>query len=118
MWAVHVGVTEQPVNGAQSVAVDRIIYHGRYRPKGLDYDIALMRLSTALVFNGNGCSLAQTFLLFLLRPPSEAPPPKVNSSGENGTTARIRRAGTDLRFYKCVGSAERDSEVLVSDRSC
>uniref|UniRef100_A0A671TW90 Transmembrane serine protease 3a n=1 Tax=Sparus aurata TaxID=8175 RepID=A0A671TW90_SPAAU len=52
MWAVHVGLTEQPVHGAQSLAVDKIIYHARYRPKGLDYDIALMKLSTALVFNG------------------------------------------------------------------
>uniref|UniRef100_A0A3Q3XM63 Uncharacterized protein n=1 Tax=Mola mola TaxID=94237 RepID=A0A3Q3XM63_MOLML len=52
MWAVHVGVTEQPVHGAQSLAVEQIIYHARYRPKGLDYDIALMKLSTSLVFNG------------------------------------------------------------------
>lgn len=53
MWAVHVGLTEQPVHGAQSLAVEKIVYHARYRPKGLDYDIALMKLSTALVFNGN-----------------------------------------------------------------
>ncbi|KAM9346899.1 transmembrane protease serine 3 [Symphorus nematophorus] len=52
MWAVHVGLTEQPVNGAQSLAVEQIIYHARYRPKGLDYDIALMKLATSLVFNG------------------------------------------------------------------
>ncbi|TWW80273.1 Transmembrane protease serine 3 [Takifugu flavidus] len=52
MWAVHVGVTEQPVHGAQSVAVERIIYHSKYRPKGLDYDVALMKLSTPLQFNG------------------------------------------------------------------
>lgn len=53
MWAVHVGVTEQPVHGAQSVGVERIVYHAKYRPKGLDYDIALMKLSTPLQFNGN-----------------------------------------------------------------
>ncbi|XP_049451115.1 transmembrane protease serine 3 [Epinephelus fuscoguttatus] len=52
MWAVHVGLTEQPVHGAQSLAVEQIIYHARYRPKGLDYDIALMKLSTSLAFNG------------------------------------------------------------------
>ncbi|KAM9850641.1 transmembrane protease serine 3 [Aulostomus maculatus] len=52
MWTVHVGQTEQPVHGAQSLAVDQIIYHARYRPKGLDYDIALMKLTKSLVFNG------------------------------------------------------------------
>lgn len=52
MWTVHVGVTEQPSNGARSLAVEQIIYHAHYRPKGLDYDIALMKLATALDFNG------------------------------------------------------------------
>uniref|UniRef100_A0A8C2XIN5 Transmembrane serine protease 3 n=1 Tax=Cyclopterus lumpus TaxID=8103 RepID=A0A8C2XIN5_CYCLU len=54
MWVVHVGLTEQPVHGAQSLAVEQIIYHTRYRPKGLDYDIALMKLAMSLAFNGNG----------------------------------------------------------------
>ncbi|XP_076120655.1 transmembrane protease serine 3 [Alosa pseudoharengus] len=52
LWAVHVGLIDQPVNGAQSVAVEKIIYHSRYRPKGLDYDIALMKLANPLTFNG------------------------------------------------------------------
>uniref|UniRef100_A0A8C2X9I7 Transmembrane serine protease 3 n=1 Tax=Cyclopterus lumpus TaxID=8103 RepID=A0A8C2X9I7_CYCLU len=52
MWVVHVGLTEQPVHGAQSLAVEQIIYHTRYRPKGLDYDIALMKLAMSLAFNG------------------------------------------------------------------
>nr|XP_057937569.1 transmembrane protease serine 3 isoform X2 [Doryrhamphus excisus] len=52
MWTVHVGRTEQPVHGAQSLAVEQIIFHTRYRPKGLDYDIALMKLAKPLVFNG------------------------------------------------------------------
>uniref|UniRef100_A0A674F4A6 Transmembrane serine protease 3 n=1 Tax=Salmo trutta TaxID=8032 RepID=A0A674F4A6_SALTR len=52
LWAVHVGLTEQPVNGAQALAVQKIIYHGRYRPKALDYDIALMKLAEPLTFNG------------------------------------------------------------------
>ncbi|KAI3356610.1 hypothetical protein L3Q82_017812, partial [Scortum barcoo] len=52
MWAVHVGLTEQPVHGAQSLAVEQIIYHVHYRPKGLDYDIALIKLAIPLVFNG------------------------------------------------------------------
>ncbi|XP_031725830.1 transmembrane protease serine 3 [Anarrhichthys ocellatus] len=52
MWVVHAGLTEQPVHGAQSLAVEQIIYHTRYRPKGLDYDIALMKLAMSLAFNG------------------------------------------------------------------
>lgn len=52
MWTVHVGITQQLVPGAQSLAVERIIYHARYRPKGLDYDVALMKLAVSLVFSG------------------------------------------------------------------
>ncbi|XP_076011312.1 transmembrane protease serine 3 [Genypterus blacodes] len=52
MWSVHVGLTEQPGHGAQSLAVEQIVYHARYRDKALDYDIALMRLSESLHFNG------------------------------------------------------------------
>ncbi|XP_031435408.1 transmembrane protease serine 3, partial [Clupea harengus] len=52
LWAVHAGLIDQPVNGAQSVAVEKIVYHSRYRPKGLDYDIALMKLANPLTFNG------------------------------------------------------------------
>ena len=54
LWAVHVGLIEQPVNGAQALAVEKIMYHDRYRPKGLDYDIALMKLAEPLIFNGMG----------------------------------------------------------------
>ncbi|KAG7463650.1 hypothetical protein MATL_G00178930 [Megalops atlanticus] len=52
LWAVLVGLTEQPVNGAQYLAVEKIFYHSRYRPKGLDYDIALMKLAEPLTFDG------------------------------------------------------------------
>lgn len=61
------GLTEQPVHGAQSLAVEQIIYHVQYRPKGLDYDIALMKLATSLVFNGNSVlfqDLAESSLSF------------------------------------------------------
>lgn len=57
MWVVHAGLTEQPSNGARSLAVEQIIYHARYRPKGLDFDIALMKLATALDFNGKDNAL-------------------------------------------------------------
>ncbi len=70
MWTVHVGRTEQPGHGAQPLAVEQIIYHARYRPKGLDYDIALMRLTTSLVFNGTDViwnTLQWVLTLFLTR---------------------------------------------------
>lgn len=51
-WSVYVGLIEQPVNAAKAVAVEKIIYHSRYRPKGLDYDIALLKLVQSLNFNG------------------------------------------------------------------
>ncbi|KAI5107400.1 transmembrane protease serine 3, partial [Silurus meridionalis] len=52
LWTVLAGLTEQPSTGAKYLAVEKIIYHGRYRPKGLDYDIALLKLSQPLTFNG------------------------------------------------------------------
>ncbi|KAJ8379164.1 hypothetical protein AAFF_G00230760 [Aldrovandia affinis] len=52
LWVVHVGLIEQPVSGANSLAVEKIMYHARYRPKGLDYDIALIKLAEPLRFTG------------------------------------------------------------------
>uniref|UniRef100_I3KLH9 Transmembrane serine protease 3 n=1 Tax=Oreochromis niloticus TaxID=8128 RepID=I3KLH9_ORENI len=50
MWAVYVGLTEQPLHGAQALAVEKIVYHNRYRRKGLGYDIALMKLANPTLF--------------------------------------------------------------------
>lgn len=55
LWTVYVGLIEQPVSTVQSLAVEKIIFHGRYRPKGLDHDIALMKLVQPLIFNGTFC---------------------------------------------------------------
>ncbi|ROL54896.1 Transmembrane protease serine 3 [Anabarilius grahami] len=52
LWTVYVGLIEQPVSTVQSLAVEKIIFHSRYRPKGLDHDIALMKLVQPLIFNG------------------------------------------------------------------
>ncbi len=49
------GLIDQPVNAVQSLTVEKIIYHSRYRPKGLDHDIALMKLVQPLSFNGTFC---------------------------------------------------------------
>lgn len=55
LWTVYVGLIEQPVSIVQSLAVEKIIFHSRYRPKGLDHDIALMKLVQPLIFNGTFC---------------------------------------------------------------
>ncbi|XP_063049182.1 transmembrane protease serine 3 [Engraulis encrasicolus] len=51
LWAVYVGLIDQPVNGAESVGVAKIIYHAHYHPRRLDYDIALIKLSNSLAFS-------------------------------------------------------------------
>nr|XP_015219034.1 PREDICTED: transmembrane protease serine 3 [Lepisosteus oculatus] len=51
-WVVYVGIIDQPVPGVSSHAVLKIFYHWKYKPKALDYDIALMKLKTPLNFNG------------------------------------------------------------------
>ncbi|KAG7259932.1 hypothetical protein CRUP_014141 [Coryphaenoides rupestris] len=52
LWTVHVGIVSQPLNAAHALPVEQILYHSRYHSKGIDYDIALMRLSQPLAFNG------------------------------------------------------------------
>ncbi|XP_046886598.1 transmembrane protease serine 3 [Hypomesus transpacificus] len=51
-WVVYVGLTAQPINGAGSLSVKRIVYHALYRPRRTEYDIALIRLEQALSVNG------------------------------------------------------------------
>ncbi|KAK0136014.1 Transmembrane protease serine 3 [Merluccius polli] len=51
-WTVYTGIIEQPLNAAHAQTVEQILYHGKYRSNGVDYDIALMRLSQPLAFNG------------------------------------------------------------------
>lgn len=64
LWVVHAGEVEQPVHGAQSLAVEQIIHHARYHPKGLDYDIALVKLSKPLIFNGMALVYALRGILY------------------------------------------------------
>ncbi|TRY90362.1 hypothetical protein DNTS_006490 [Danionella cerebrum] len=52
LWTVYVGLIEQPMNAVQALAVEKIIYDSRYRQKGLDHDIALMKLMQPLSFDG------------------------------------------------------------------
>nr|XP_046174891.1 transmembrane protease serine 3-like [Oncorhynchus gorbuscha] len=52
LWVVQVGLTDQPINGVLSRSLEKIVYHARYQPKGLNYDIALLKLTEPLTFNG------------------------------------------------------------------
>lgn len=51
-WTVHVGITDQPVTGGMAYTVKKIMHHKKYRPKSLHYDIALMKLTTSIIFDG------------------------------------------------------------------
>ncbi|XP_060754268.1 transmembrane protease serine 3 [Neoarius graeffei] len=52
LWTVQVGLTEQPMSGAADLSVMKIFFHRAYHPEGLSYDIALIKLTQPLVFNG------------------------------------------------------------------
>uniref|UniRef100_A0A8C6MHY3 Transmembrane serine protease 3a n=1 Tax=Nothobranchius furzeri TaxID=105023 RepID=A0A8C6MHY3_NOTFU len=57
-WTVFVGLTELPINGAKAIAVKTVISHGQHQNNRIpDYDIALMKLATSLVFTNNGTFL-------------------------------------------------------------
>lgn len=49
---VRVGLTDQPVSGAADLSVKKIFFHSAYYPEGLSYDIALIKLTQPLTFNG------------------------------------------------------------------
>ncbi|XP_059822214.1 transmembrane protease serine 3-like isoform X2 [Hypanus sabinus] len=50
-WKVYVGIIEQPLTESSSYAVERIVHHKKYKGHTYDYDIALIKLETALTFN-------------------------------------------------------------------
>ncbi|XP_052401041.1 transmembrane protease serine 3 [Carassius gibelio] len=51
LWAVYAGITDQPLGGTGGLSVEKIIYHSNYRPGGLSYNIALIKLKLPLSFN-------------------------------------------------------------------
>ncbi|MCJ8747962.1 hypothetical protein PDJAM_G00159510 [Pangasius djambal] len=52
LWTVQVGLTDQPLSGAADLSVMKIFFHSAYHPEGLSYDIALIKLTQPLTFNG------------------------------------------------------------------
>uniref|UniRef100_A0AAY4BSJ5 Transmembrane serine protease 3a n=1 Tax=Denticeps clupeoides TaxID=299321 RepID=A0AAY4BSJ5_9TELE len=55
LWTVYPGLIIQSASSAESMAVEKIIYHSRYRAKALDYDIALIKLTNPVIFNEPIC---------------------------------------------------------------
>lgn len=58
LWAVYAGIIDQPLGGTGALSVEKIIYHANYRPEGLSYNIALIKLKLPLSFNGKNLLLA------------------------------------------------------------
>lgn len=58
LWAVYAGIIDQPLGGPGALSVEKIIYHANYRPGGLSYNIALLKLNLPLSFNGKNLLLA------------------------------------------------------------
>uniref|UniRef100_A0A8C6MED7 Transmembrane serine protease 3a n=1 Tax=Nothobranchius furzeri TaxID=105023 RepID=A0A8C6MED7_NOTFU len=84
-WTVFVGLTELPINGAKAIAVKTVISHGQHQNNRIpDYDIALMKLATSLVFTNNGTFLSDTFFLY----PSKLWTVSVFWSGESSVVLR------------------------------
>ncbi|KAF5909212.1 transmembrane protease serine 3-like, partial [Clarias magur] len=52
LWTVQLDLTHQPVSGAADLSVMKILFHSAYQPEGLSYDIALIKLTQPLTFNG------------------------------------------------------------------
>ncbi|XP_026095990.1 transmembrane protease serine 3 isoform X4 [Carassius auratus] len=51
LWAVHAGITDQPLSGSGALSVEKIIYHANYRPREMHYNIALVKIKLPLSFN-------------------------------------------------------------------
>lgn len=51
-WTVQVGLVSLMDSPVPSHLVEKIIYHSKYKPKRLGNDIALMKLSEPLTFDG------------------------------------------------------------------
>ncbi|KAK9981371.1 hypothetical protein ABG768_000911 [Culter alburnus] len=50
-WTVHAGMIDLPLSGSKALSVEKIICHANFRPEGLSYDIALIKLKLPLSFN-------------------------------------------------------------------
>ncbi|XP_041937268.1 transmembrane protease serine 3-like isoform X1 [Alosa sapidissima] len=52
LWTALAGMVDQPLTSVGSLSIRKILPHARYRPRSLDYDIALLQLSQPISFNG------------------------------------------------------------------
>ncbi|XP_067298743.1 transmembrane protease serine 3 [Pseudorasbora parva] len=51
LWTVYAGIINQPLSVSGAHSVEKIIYHANFRPEGLSYNIALIKLKLPLFFN-------------------------------------------------------------------
>lgn len=59
-WRVHAGlVSHSTVRPHQGAVVERIIPHPLYSAQNHDYDVALLRLRTPLMFSGEALALGE-----------------------------------------------------------
>lgn len=59
-WRVHAGlVSHSMVRPHQGAVVERIIPHPLYSAQNHDYDVALLRLRTPLMFSGEALALGE-----------------------------------------------------------
>ncbi|XP_019910252.2 transmembrane protease serine 3 [Esox lucius] len=103
LWSVHVGLIKQPANDARALVVDKIIYHGLYRPKALDYDVALLKLAEPLTFNG----LVEPICL-----------PNFGEDFEVGTMCWISGWGATLEGGNASDSLLSARVPLISTKAC
>uniref|UniRef100_A0A2K5YZ32 Transmembrane serine protease 3 n=2 Tax=Mandrillus leucophaeus TaxID=9568 RepID=A0A2K5YZ32_MANLE len=66
-WTIQVGLVSLLDNPAPSHLVEKIVYHSKYKPKRLGNDIALMKLTGPLTFNGTSGSLCGSVTLPLFQ---------------------------------------------------
>lgn len=64
-WTVQVGLVSLVDSPVPSHLVEKIIYHSKYKPKRLGNDIALMKLSEPLTFDGTFWPLYPAFAFSL-----------------------------------------------------
>lgn len=66
-WTVQVGLVSLMDSPAPSHLVEKIIYHSKYKPKRLGNDIALMKLTEPLTFDGTFRPLHRAFAFSLFQ---------------------------------------------------
>ncbi|XP_016402996.1 transmembrane protease serine 3-like, partial [Sinocyclocheilus rhinocerous] len=103
LWAVYAGIIDQPLGGTGTLSVEKIIYHANYRPGGLSYNIALIKLKLPLSFN------EQVVPICL---------PSYGESFEDGQMCLISGWGATVDSGEASVSLHTAQVPLLSSRDC